>query len=338
MSKNPTVLEGGIARVFSGIRKLFTRQSGSDDMITWVPESDRQLGTKYITQNGVYLASDDGYYAFSSVTVSVPTNTGVTGEGEDGEQHYVAPDPDTGELVDEVIPSSIVVETPPTNQYGIYKDGQAIEKDGMVVKAYLASGELYTGLPDGIVPNEQITLVPATSAYDENTYQSGAYVSDLETKYDMPIPSGGATVIWVNQSTGQTYEVNYEIHSGYTGGFVQQADIGGSLVRFVSAKEGSSWYPSGESRGIDTIGTGYRPPVNGAVIQSVVGAVATHQPGASTDDANAALWTLIYGEKVQGAGSVQAITAEWPRTGDGATLSDTFEILVAPPIYGGGEA
>ena len=85
--KNPTILEGGIARVFSGIRKQFTRQSGSDDMITWVPESDRQLTTKYITQNGIYLAADEGYYAYSGVTVSVPTDSGVTGNGEDGEHH-----------------------------------------------------------------------------------------------------------------------------------------------------------------------------------------------------------------------------------------------------------
>ena len=166
--KNPTIVEGGIARVFSNIRKLFTRENNTDNLITWVPESDRQLTTKYITKNGVYRASDDGYYAYSSVTVSVSTDSGVTGEGDDGEQHYVAPDPDTGELVDEVIPSSIEVTTPPTKT--AYQHGETIDYTGIVVTAYKADGEIWThdSYPNGVIPFEELSFPVTTAQADPN--------------------------------------------------------------------------------------------------------------------------------------------------------------------------
>ena len=350
--KYPTILEGGIARAFSGIRKLFTRQSGSDDMITWVPESDRTLGTKHITQNGIYRASDDGYYAYSSVTVSVPTDTGVTGEGEDGEQHYVAPDSDTGELVDEVIPSSIVVETPPTNQYGIYKDAQAIGKDGMVVKAYLASGELYEGMgiEDGTVPNAEITLVPGNAAYDESTDQPGGTTSTLDTSpIEQPIPNGVSQLYNYHHPTQVVYKITAFGDAVYTVGIPNQSNFwvivsalsssGG--VTIENMVEGTSQTVNASSSYTTDIGDGYYGAMNvstGIAFNIVVDdrTIRAALPSSLNTRINIAA-TMLHGEKIP-AGSRQTITAEWPRVGDGAVLSDTFEILVAPPIYGGGEA
>lgn len=165
--KNPTILEGGIARIFGNIKALFTRQLNSDEKIKWVPESDRQLTTKYITQNGIYRASDDGYYAYSSVTVSVPTDSGASGTGDDGEQHYVAPDPETGELVDTVMPSSIAITTQPTKTS--YRSGETIDFSGIVVTAYLASGEIWEdgNHPGGIVPAGELVFPITTAEYGE---------------------------------------------------------------------------------------------------------------------------------------------------------------------------
>ena len=350
MSKNISILEGRITRVFSGLRKLFTRQSGSDDMIAWVPESDRQLTTKYITQNGVYRASDDGYYAYSSVTVSVPTDTGVTGEGDDGEQHYVAPDPETGELVDEVIPSSIVVETPPTNQYGIYKDGQAIGKGGMVVKAYLASGELYTGLPDGIVPNEQITLVPSSAAYDASTDTRDSWAADID-KSQLSHPDNITLPINpIFKSLSLSSDRDTDTHEVFGDGYIVPYADGNMVTLGFVARDSSAYVILTRSSDGATIRTNARR-ISGSqyygktvlpVWISPKGKVsaATEIIDISPNDVWADVAKVVYEGTLtkNPAGSHQTITAEWPRTGDGATLSDTFEILVAPPIYGGGEA
>ena len=349
--KNPTILEGGIARVFSNIRKLFTRENNTDNLITWVPESDRQLTTKYITQNGVYRAADDGYYAYSSVTVSVSTDSGATGEGDDGEQHYVAPNPETGELVDEVIPSSIQIVTPPTNPYGIYKNGQAIGKDGMVVKAYLASGELYTELPDGIVPNEQITLVPNKAEYDESTDYAAREYDDIECHY---LGGASVTIKGVTSQQNPIFE-KYTVISGdgpfYIFGTRYHDALGGtgiggficSINSFVYKKEkyagetrgtsrlyqydGKEIYYAGRNAMQDELSPTVDAPLN-EVWYSTTRNLTEEQ----------CAWIICYGVQTKQQGSHQTITAEWPRVGDGAVLSTEFEILVAPPIYGGGEA
>lgn len=335
MSKNITIQEGGVAKQMT-VDKLKTNLVGGGSLL-WVPEDDTLLGTKYISENGTYRASADGLYGYSEVTVSgVGEVSGKDPDGS-GDDATATVDPETGDIVITKQPSSIEVITPPTNPYGTYMDGQTITKDGMVVKAYLASGELYTDLPDGIVPNEQITLVPSVANCEGGTYQSTAYTSDLETAYNMPIPSGGATVTWVKPSTGETIEQNYEIQSGYTRGFVQ-ADIGDTRVSVLAAKAGTGWYPAGDNRGIDTTGTTYFQPRPEYVIRSIIGAVATYTGTPTGNDEKAALWTLIYGEKVQDAGYAQTITVEWPRPDGKKVLETTFEILVAPGYTpGGGE-
>lgn len=353
--KNPTILEGGIARVFSGIRKLFTRQSGSDDMIAWVPESDWQLTTKHITQNGVYRASDDGYYAYSSVTVSVPTDTGVTGEGDDGEQHYVAPDPETGELVDEVIPSSIVVETPPTppSQFfgGAYTDGDTIPKTGMVVKAYLESGEVWTNesYPDGIIPNDEITLVPDKAAYEAGSDRA-QYTADIDTSpvaqpiiagyqaklTPLPPKSGKQTLptrtitAWKPMAYCElTPRQDYSSTSRYSG--VIATDQEGAQVGTVEKV-----YPNGDVE-VDLIfATNSYTYDDKTVYYGTVGGNGYYAAGSGfmVVDVSSELfppsrtaWALLYGTHTE-FGYGQTITAEWPRYGNGEVLSDTFNIVV----------
>lgn len=345
--KNPTILEGGIARAFGSIKALFTRQLNSDDKIMWVPESDRQLTTKYITQNGVYKASDDGYYAYSSVTVNVPTDGGASGTGDDGEQHYVAPDPETGELVDTVMPSSIVVETPPTNQYGIYKDGQAIGKDGMVVKAYLANGELWTdeSHPDGVVPNVEIALVPTNAIYDANTdAPTGTATYDgmtcIYTSPSFAYHSFGGTEIIKNNNTYGYASVQgndniFGVTQKVTSNSIRTLII--SNTSFVGTYRGYS----GEIKDLTVSQQdGYYYAYCGGAI-SIDGLYENPEwfPDITDLTIKQIGDCLFNGERTPPTyGSRQTITAEWPRVGDGAVLSDTFEILVAPPIYGGGEA
>ena len=194
------IQEGGIGKQLTA-DKLKTNLVGGGTCL-WVPEDETQLGTKYISENGTYRASADGYYGYSEVTVrGVGTATGKDPDGS-GDEATASVDPDTGDIVITKIPSRIGVITPPTNPYGIYQDGQTIVKDGMVVKAYLESGGEY-----GTVPNGEITLNPTTAVYDPDTDvpAGGTATSDLDTSLPQPIEFSSACRV-SSQQEGQQPE------------------------------------------------------------------------------------------------------------------------------------
>lgn len=171
MSKTIVIEEGGVGRQLNA-DKLKTNLSSGGTCL-WVPEDETQLGTKHITEDGTYKASDDGLYGYSEVTVSgIGT---ATGTGPDGETHSYQEDGEGG-ITDTVLPDSIAVETPPT--VTTYANGATIDFRGMVVKAYLKSGEIWSDdtHPDGIIPISEL-IFPVTTAERDGS-QSGDYWSD----------------------------------------------------------------------------------------------------------------------------------------------------------------
>ena len=175
MSKNISIQEGGVAKQLT-VDKLKTNLVGSGTCL-WVPEDEVPLGTKNITKNGTYRASDDGYYGYSQVTVNgVGT---ATGKDSDGDKAMVETDPITGELVIKKLPSSIAVTTPPTKLS--YTDGEAINFSGMVVNAYLASGDVWSDSshPSGVVPIAEMTL-PETIADYSKADQTAHVTSEFD--------------------------------------------------------------------------------------------------------------------------------------------------------------
>ena len=354
MIKNITIQEGGIALVFIGIRKLLTRQSGSDEKIPWVSESDRQLTTKYITQNGVYRASDDGYYAYSSVTVSAPTNTGVTGEGEDGEQHYVTPDPETGELVDEILPSSIDVSVPPIF-LGPYGDGAYISFEGIEVKAYKADDTIWEdeSYPGGVIPVDELVFPVTIAQYDPDAYSS-MESDEISTAglNSFPITSGNYR--FTNTVTNNTLdyvfsggEINtlcaYPVGNEHLFRLVaagasrfevnyQSQENGGEIYRGTISPESLSEYTYDGKTVYYTGGGGftYYPSEQTTVNSSY--AIANSPP-----DNGIIAWIMVYGTRNDDHW-VQ-IPVDWQRPGDGAVLEDTFGIIVVDTNSGGnGEA
>ena len=150
---NPAPAEGGRARVMSAHHLGTALTAGGS--CQWVPESEVALGTKYINvDNKTYKASDDGKYGWSEVVVSgiYITKDGDTITHTDG----------TG-TVTYVLPTEIRVVNPPYKLR--YADGEAIDYTGMVVKAYTASGSLWSDAdhPGGIIPIDELTL-PVTEA------------------------------------------------------------------------------------------------------------------------------------------------------------------------------
>lgn len=163
MSKNITIQEGGIGKQLTA-DKLKTNLVGGGTCL-WVPEDETTLGTKNISENGTYRASDEGLYGYSEVTVSgIGT---ATGTGPDGEDHSYSEDGEGG-ITDTILPSSISVVTPPT--VTTYADGATIDFSGMVVKGYLKSGALWTDYahPNGIIPISELMLPVTTASKDES--------------------------------------------------------------------------------------------------------------------------------------------------------------------------
>ena len=334
MSKNITIQEGGVTKQLT-VDKLKTNLVSSGTCL-WVPEDEVQLTTKTITENGTYKAADDGYYGYSEVIVSGQgTATGTDGDGDEAVAYT---DPGTGELVVDKVPSSIRVITPPTNPYGIYQDGQAISTDGMVVKAYLASGGEY-----GTVPNSEITLNPTQAHYDESTDTrgSGTATSELNTGMVQPIAySGGASI---NQETAaRIFTVEY---SGTIAAYPSTSNIG---LLFASSTEtvGTVTTTSinrrtGEtSTNTEDIRATGSYTYNGKTVYFAYQTISesgsqsiTHGPINTINRAPGGTdaWTMIYGTREEEpAGSHQTINVSWPRPLNGKVLETTFEILVAP--------
>lgn len=337
MSKNIIIQEGGIGKQLTA-DKLRTNLVGGGTCL-WVPEDEVQLTTKTITENGTYKASDDGYYGYEQVVVSIAGIGTATGMDGDGDEVVAHTDPDTGELETDKVPSRIEVVTPPTNPYGIYTNGQSISTNGMVVKAYLASGGEY-----GTVPNSEITLNPTQAHYDESTDTRGrgTATSELDTGMVQPIAySGGAGI---NQTTeARIFIVAY---SGTIAAYPSTTNIG---LLFASSTEivgtvitTSTNRRTGEtSTNTEDIRATGSYTYNGKTVyfayqtltesesQSVThGPINTINRAPGGTDA----WTMIYGTiEEEPAGSHQQITVSWPRPLDGKVLETTFEILVAPP-------
>lgn len=176
-----SILEGQTSKHFSGVDYLRTDKQGGGT-IDWVPENARKLLTKTIDQNGTYYAENEKdnngkktYYAYEKVTVNITKSGRVTGKkpvsgGGDGNEYSVDTD-DSGNLVETVLPSSINIVGLPTKTN--YSNGEAINKAGMVVKAYLADGTLYnySGYQNGAIPLSELSINPtvANISSNENT-------------------------------------------------------------------------------------------------------------------------------------------------------------------------
>ena len=206
MSKNVVIQEGGTGKQLT-VNKLKTNLVGGGTCL-WVPEDETQLGTKHISENGTYKASDDGYYGYSEVTVSgIGTVTGKDGDGDDAKASV---DPDTGEIVITKLPYSISVVTPPTVTE--YSDGVTIDFSGMVVKGYLKSGDLWTDSshPNGVIPISELTL-PVTTA-DSGSVSGTSATSPLIPE-SLPCGSSGSNSVGPVDSTADDVET-YSMSDG----------------------------------------------------------------------------------------------------------------------------
>lgn len=339
VSKSIIIQEGGVGKQLT-VEKLKTNLVGGGTCL-WVPESEVALTTKTITESGTYKASDDGYYGYSQVNVNIAGGGAVTGKDDDGDDVVAHVDPETGKIVEDKVPSSISVITPPTNPYGIYQNEQAISNDGMVVKSYLQTGGEY-----GTVPNSEITLDPTTAMYDPETdcttgtkdgksidYTFGTakiHSSNGSIQEIVSVDCSGSVIIATIPDNPQ--------NNTYRLVPISTARINSITIHVYS--EGSQGYTntySGVAKGATIHGTTYNW-IEVPILS--IDSTGTPNPSTTVRTVEDAIDVIFYGDNPPGsgqAGSRQQITVSWPRPLDGKILETTFEILVAPPIYGDSE-
>ncbi len=326
MSKNIIIQEGGIAKQMT-VDKLETNLFGGGTCL-WIPEDGVQLGTKSVSENGTYVASNDGYYGYSQFSVSgVGTATGR--DPVTGQEKSVTVDPETGDLVETVVPSEIRVITPPTNPYGTYIDGQIITKDGMVVKAYDANGAYMQDIPIG-----ELSIDPIVATYDpsKDMNSKGIAHGDIDITF---IDSSSAHFSFYKNDGTMSYEI-YDFDAGYKFLAVNGEPCifgpGSTLTHILKDKNGehqNRLYLQRITCDPSSLGAYYYAHSYDVAWSAQL---VAQEPALSTSLSFAQIAGILKSAPIEmlPSGSPQTITVSWPRTGDSKVLTATFDILVGP--------
>ena len=351
--KNLSIKEGGRAKSFSANR-IYVRQPGSNLLVPYVPlDTKTPLGSKSITKNGTYKASEDGKYAWDSVSVNIDRTKYVSGRGADGQEHVIRNDGDASSpLTDMIVPASIKVIKPPTFT-GPYGYNANIMTSGMVVKAYKADGSVYVDsqYPNGVIPLSEITIDPMTAIYDPSKDFPTATSSLIDDMSFMknPFPTGSPTsqFRYVNAGKDWTATITWETQGAeaITGAMTRfEPGPGYSLainaiaasksplsIRYVEQThdnktgEDSTVYGQWSSLFTFTYAGKTVYYTNAGVISGYTYVTPCCANDVfytnNTENVRKIAWTMIYG-KVRESGYI--IKVRWARPGDGAILEDDF--------------
>lgn len=237
MSANASISEGGKGYTFGQVKCLMV-EGDNGEFYPWYPEADRQLDSLSVDKNGIYRASDRGVYGWNRVSVNVAQSDRVTGKDpETGEEKTVTVDPDTGELVETIVPTEIRITTLPTKTE--YTHGETIDYSGIVVHAYSSTGQDMGEVPfselvfpetmadaqktegwtDGQGLNAiQVAYTPHWTTYKEwvfpnwvdkerQFYCSGS-IFGTSDGFPATLGGGGPATLWVTRYNGVNYAVS----------------------------------------------------------------------------------------------------------------------------------
>ena len=340
MSKTPLITKNDGTNWHDAVPKLRTDELGASST-DWVQEGDTKAASLKVTANGTYAAASAGKYGYDYVTVSVKGGS-ATGTGPDGNEHTVYPDPETGKLIDEVIPSSIVVTTPPT--VTTYPDGANIDLTGAVVTAYKKDGEVWTNedYPDGIIPLSELSFIPTKAEYkvEEQEIVDPQGLNMLLVITSANIDQGGwgkrnysPTVLGTSVMEGERYGnlLYFGAPNGLVGNYYLTMYGGELYFRAVDLASETVYYNPNSIVDI--------PESGGSGLYGNIGTALTYRwektAGARNlwDFTNVPVSTIDPDtadmSKYNGT-MPETVTVSWSRVGDGAVLDATLEIYVTP--------
>ena len=329
-----SIAVGGKSRLFSC--KFLSTILTAGGFCRWVSEKLVNLGTKSANvDNRVYKAADDGYYGYSQFTLSgVSITTGTDADGNTVVTHT-----DGSGTVSVRVPDSIVIVSLPSKT--VYTDGEQIDFSGMVVKAYLANGDVWTddNHPDGIIPSAELTL-PVTTADASQTpqdeYSDGAgvtarlitYTQYVDTAYNEP-----DKIRYLSEALGSYNDYPAMLgasQDGFMATFLATRYNGYLYVKGINGNEALNGYyyqqsPPRRSYHYGVfIGTAYttKTPSGNFELRSVQNVYdwATGIPESTVDPTGAGTMEPVSG--------VQSIPVQWTRPGDYSTLETSFGITV----------
>ena len=238
-----------------------------------------------------------------------------------------------------------------------YMDGDALEYDGLVVRAYDREGEPWTqgGLfPEGYIPLHALTL-PKRQA-DMGSVRMDKRVSDLNIRPSIPPVEVGSYCCRIIDPVAHHYRPDYRYKSEYsiTGGLlttnVHRNEDGTfhGFFRYILAADSpdaSIEYTETRVNGEIAEHTVFHPRYeytyrNRKVWYSsggeaiayddniYIGPVTDHvSPMSSGDPAGPTAWTMIYGDIIEGK---EPIPVQWAVPGTDTVLEDSFDITVRP--------
>ena len=339
------ISEGGVLRALKA--KRLETLVDENDTCRWVRKGLVELDTLSVNvDNTTYRAEDDGAYGYSQVTVSgISIQRDTDEHGNERVTHT-----DASGTTTEIVPSSIVIETPPTFT-GPYGYRAYIGTEGMVVKAHKNDGTLWTdeNHPDGAISEDEYTISPLITDMSESVIKIGpvdgleceeplyrmgpgstiAYTRHVDVAYPertelniYTVPFGCYACMWLRNSRN-SLEIVFASETVVTG-IWEQTNWRGDYTEktFTVSREvtynGKTFYSTGPSVS-DSLG-----------LSISSGAVSASQ----NFRYNKIPYLLLYGAILEGG---QEVTVQWPRPGDNKALEDVFTVTVENVTPGGGD-
>lgn len=191
------IKEGGLPKVFDAA-KLRTNLQGGGNCL-WIPKESYPVDSKFITENGTYLAAAEGLHGFSSLNVSSQPDYVVGNKG--GKPYYVHKGGTAGnDLIYEELPTEIRVTKMPYKT--IYTENGIIDYSGIEITAYKKNGEVWTNdrYKNGVIPIDEL-------------YFSNTHAKDLYGHYEFDEPITGDFNENVNESFKTSKDFYLELYA-----------------------------------------------------------------------------------------------------------------------------
>ena len=229
MAKNIVMRMDGEPQRIGGVKKINTALAGGS-RADWLPDDETRLANLEVFTNGVYRASDFGYYGINRIDVMVAGGDGAQLEPPDDEEDQtvayvkaptssavgaslVEKDPETGVITYKVIksdgtiesktvPSYAMVTVPPKSEYQTLED--QMDYTCAEITLYYGDDTVAEDYGGGV-------LVEGTSAWDSYVRTTEGTVRD--------VMKSGLVVMYVLPwwyEGGTSFGIEYQIRAFYS--------------------------------------------------------------------------------------------------------------------------